>query len=55
MLMNQTIDKLNHMKFFGMVKGLEEQAASLVREVGVFKLDAGAAAGVLAAPAHPGR
>ena len=34
---------------------LEEQAASLVREVGVFKLDAGAAAGVLAAPAHPGR
>lgn len=34
---------------------VEEQAASLVREVGVFKLDAGAAAGVLAAPAHPGR
>ncbi|MHB1403955.1 MAG: IS21-like element helper ATPase IstB [Thiobacillus sp.] len=28
MLMNQTIDKLNHMKFFGMVKGLEEQAAN---------------------------
>ncbi len=34
---------------------LEEQAASLVREVGVFKLDAGAAASALAAPAHPGR
>ena len=34
---------------------VEEQAASLVLEVGVFKLDAGAAAGVLAAPAHPGR
>lgn len=28
MLMNQTIDKLNHMKLFGMVKGLEEQKLS---------------------------
>lgn len=28
MLMQQTIEKLNHMKLFGMVKGLDEQAAS---------------------------
>lgn len=28
MLMNQTISKLNHMKFFGFIKGLEEQAIS---------------------------
>ena len=34
---------------------LEEQAASLVREVGVFKLDAGAAVSAPAAPAQPGR
>ena len=34
---------------------LEEQAASLVREVGVFKLDALAAVSAPAAPAQPGR
>ena len=28
MLMNQTIERLNHMKLFGMVKGLEEQGAN---------------------------
>lgn len=28
MLMNQTIDKLNHMKLFGIVKGLAEQKAN---------------------------
>jgi DNA replication protein DnaC len=28
MLMNQTIDKLNHMKLFGFIKGLDEQKAN---------------------------
>jgi len=28
MLMNQTIDKLNYMKLFGLIKGLEEQKAN---------------------------
>ena len=28
MLMNQTIERLNNMKLFGMVKGLEEQGAN---------------------------